>query len=56
MQVAIFEEMDNKKLEEAINEFLRINAVKMFHVTQSQSEIQDGMGPVKTISIFYEDE
>ena len=55
MLVKIFEEMDKEKLEAAINEFFRINPVRICHVTQSQSEIQDGMGPVKIISIFFED-
>ena len=55
MLVKIFEEMDKEKLEVAINEFFRINSVRICHVTQSQSEIQDGMGPVKIISIFFED-
>ena len=54
MQVAIFEKANREDLEKAINEFLQINAVKICHVTQSQSENQHGEHIV-IISMFYED-
>jgi len=56
VEIAIFENMDRAKLEEEVTDFLRTGHVKVFHVTQSQSETVDSMGPSIIISIFFESE
>ena len=54
MLVKIFKNKNRENQEAAINEFLRINPVKICHVTQSESQGTTSTGENVTISIFYE--